>query len=85
MKRSRAALVRLAERNGKPVPLGSTARLEGSDVAQPVGYDGETYLTDLGATNVVVVQLPSGNSCRARFEFKASSGERPIIGPVLCQ
>jgi outer membrane usher protein len=85
VKRSRAALVRLADRAGKPLALGSTVQLEGSGDPQPVGYDGEVYLTDLGATNALVAQLPSGGSCKARFAFKAESGELPTIGPVSCQ
>jgi outer membrane usher protein len=85
VKRVRAALVRLSDRAGKPVPLGSAAQVEGSSEPQPVGYDGETYLTGLAAKNVVVVKLPSGAICKAQFEFAAKSGELPIIGPIPCQ
>jgi outer membrane usher protein len=85
VKRSRGALVRLALPDGKPVPLGSTALPDGSTEPQPVGYNGETYLTGLAAKNMVVVKLPSGTSCKARFDFKMEKGELPVIGPVPCK
>jgi outer membrane usher protein len=85
VKRTRAALVRLSDHGGQPIPLGSVAQLDGTSDPQPVGYDGETFLSGLGATNVVAVKLPSGATCKAKFDFKAKAGDLPVIGPVPCQ
>ena len=46
----KAALLKLRDRHGQPIPLGSIARVAGAP-DRPVGYDGEAYVTGLVAAN----------------------------------
>jgi len=84
IRRVHAALVTLQDANGKPIPLGSIAKVTGED-DQPVGFDGQAYLTGLKASNHVEVALPSGGSCSVQFDYRAVPGDIPAIGPVRCQ
>jgi outer membrane usher protein len=79
-----AALLALLGRNGQPVPLGSVAKVEGAE-DQPVGYDGEAYVTGLKPTNRLEVVLPNGTSCAVQFDYKPVKGDIPLIGPLRCQ
>lgn len=79
-----AALVRLRDRDDKPIPMGSIVQVPGQ-AAQPVGYDGEAYVNGLSAQNMLKVTLPNGTSCTAHLEYQAVAGDIPTIGPVRCQ
>ena len=79
-----AALLKLQDGNGQPVPLGSVAKVEGAE-DQPVGYDGEAYLTGLKPTNRVEVIFPSGALCAVQFDYRPAKGDIPVIGPLRCQ
>jgi outer membrane usher protein len=52
---------------------------------QPVGYDGEAYVTGLKPTNRMEVVLPQGTTCVAQFDYQPVKGDIPIIGPVVCK
>lgn len=82
--RTEGALVRLQLGTGKSVPLGASATLPGAE-PQPVGYDGEVYITGLKARNRLDVALPDGGHCIASFAFHAVPGTLPSIGPVPCR
>lgn len=79
-----AALVTLVDDQAVPVPIGSVVRLEGAP-DQPVGYDGQAYVTGLGATNRIAVTLPDGGTCVAVFDYARVKGDIPQIGPVICR
>lgn len=79
-----AALAVLVDPQGKPIELGSTVRLQERDQEFVVGYDGETYLDDLDAHNVLIATTPEGEICRAEAPFKARAGEQVRIGPLVC-
>jgi len=81
---TRAALVSFVDTAGKPVEVGSEARVEGAKAPQVVGYDGQTYLEDLKAHNVVRISGPKG-ACAAEFDFTPRPGEQVFIGPVTCR
>lgn len=68
----------------KPILLGSTVQVA-AESAQPVGYDGEVYLTELRPTNILKVTQPDGSTCIAHLKYTAVIGDIPVIGPVLCQ
>lgn len=52
--------------NGEFVPLGARVKIRENGQQAPVGYDGETYLSELGpGTNTLDVTLPNGTSCTA--------------------
>lgn len=82
---SHGALLKLVDRTGLPIPLGSTAMLLGASAPAPVGYDGEAYLEGLSAHNRVSVALVNGKRCTATFDYKPVAGDIPTIGPVVCQ
>jgi outer membrane usher protein len=81
---SRAALLRLVDENGSAIPPGSTATLRGSGVIEPVGYDGETYLSGLEPANIVDIVQPDGSRCSAAFDFVRVPGVTSVIGPLAC-
>jgi outer membrane usher protein len=84
IKKVRAALVKLTDGRGQPIPLGSVAKVEGAE-DQPVGYDGEAYVTGLQPTNKMEVVLPQGTTCVVQFDYKPEIGDIPIIGPIVCK
>jgi outer membrane usher protein len=80
----RGALIVLTGADGLPLPAGSKGRLEGSDETFVVGYDGEAYVKQLSASNIVVVENGDAE-CRASFAY-APDGHRQIkIGPIPCR
>jgi outer membrane usher protein len=80
----KAAVVILAEKNGKFVAPGSRGRLENSAEVFVVGYDGRAYVRGLADTNTVTITLASGE-CRASFPFTSRKNSQVVIGPVVCQ
>jgi outer membrane usher protein len=84
IKFSHGALLKLVDESGVPLPLGSTAKLLASGAVVPVGYDGDAYLSDLGAHNEIEVERPDGLRCRATFKYQSMPGEIPAIGPLRC-
>ena len=79
------ALLRLVDKAGKPLPLGSVATLQATGVGVPVGYGGEAYVQDLDAHNTVNVTGPKGSRCAVSFDFTAKPNDIPTIGPLTCQ
>ncbi len=79
-----SALLRLVDPAGKPVALGSTATLRATGAVVPVGYDGEAYVEDLAPHNRVIVLREGHPACTADFDYPASPGDIPTIGPVRC-
>jgi len=83
---SHGALLHLVDGHGGFVAVGSTCQVIKPSLGDEVtvGYDGEAYLTGLGAHDTALITLPDGDSCVAKFRYKASSGSIPEIGPVPC-
>ena len=79
-----AALLTLQDSSGAPIPLGSIAKVAGAE-DQPVGYDGQAYVTGLQPTNRMQVTLPNGTSCTVQFDYQPAQGDIPFIGPLRCQ
>ncbi|WP_404712931.1 fimbria/pilus outer membrane usher protein [Sphingomonas sp. MMS24-J13] len=84
IKASHAALLKLVDDAGVPLALGSTAVLESSGAAAPVGYDGATYIQDLAARNRLTVNKPDGRRCSVVFDYRPVPGDIPTIGPLMC-
>jgi outer membrane usher protein len=78
-----AALLTLHDSTDKPIPVGSGATVEGG-AQQPVGFDGQAYLTGLKLHNRVDVELPDGHHCAVQFDYHAKPGVVPSIGPLTC-
>lgn len=79
-----AALLKLVDHGGHPLPLGSLARVKG-EADRPVGYDGEAYVTGLAAQNEIAVRLPDGSRCTVHVAYQPVKGDIPTIGPIPCQ
>jgi outer membrane usher protein len=84
IKISHAALLRLVDEAGVPLPLGSTATLRSNGATAPVGYDGEAYIQDLNSRNEIAVERPDGQRCAVAFDYRAIPGDIPVIGPLRC-
>ena len=68
------AMVILVDKDKKPLAVGSPVRLENSQDEAVVGYDRQTYLKGLGASNVALVTTDHGE-CRASFPFTPRQGQ----------
>ena len=84
IKFSHAALLRLVDEAGVPLPLGSSATLKATGAVVPIGFDGDAYVEDLGPHNELLVELPKGRHCTVAFDYKPMPGEIPSIGPLRC-
>jgi len=81
----RAASIVLQDAEGKPLPVGSKARLEGAGgKGDIVGFDGVLYLDNLSDRNVIDVDTTDG-SCQVRFDYPRNAGAIPQIGPLTCR
>jgi outer membrane usher protein len=85
VKISHAALLRLVDGAGAPMPLGSAATLRATGVTVPVGYDGDAYVEDLSSHNELAVERMDGRRCTVVFDYRPLPGEVPTIGPLRCQ
>ena len=77
-------MVILTDKDSKPLPVGLPVRLKNSEETSVVGYDGQTYLKGLAASNVALVTTDRGE-CRASFQFTPDQDNQVVIGPVVCQ
>ncbi len=71
-KTSDASLI-LKLSNGDYVPLGSRVKIRENGQQAPVGYDGATYLSELGTSNTLDVTMPSGATCTAQLSPVANA------------
>jgi outer membrane usher protein len=85
IRKTNGALLVLVDDTGHPIPVGSAATLEATGIVAPVGYDGETFIENLGKTNQLVVQLPNDGRCVVTFNFSPTPGDVPRIGPLTCR
>ena len=82
---SHGALLRLVDDAGLPLPVGSVATLlKPPRPGVPVGYDGEAYVENLQPHNELLVERPDGRRCQATFDYHATAGDLPVIGPLIC-
>lgn len=79
-----AAVLTLTLEDGRTVPIGAHATLEGSGERTTVGYDGQAYFRQLKPTNTVTVEGRFGR-CQASFPYRASPNGVAVIGPVRCR
>jgi outer membrane usher protein len=80
-----AVLVVLVDEKGEPIGVGSSARLDGTGEAEPVGYDGQLFLPATTAHNRVFVDTAEGRKCVASFDFTAPAKDIAQIGPIVCR
>ncbi|WP_158215402.1 fimbria/pilus outer membrane usher protein [Candidimonas nitroreducens] len=82
---ARAATVILHDTAGRPLPVGSTVRLNGAAATSMLGYDGMAYLEGLLAHDRVQVTTGDGRSCSAAFDYRHVAGKMATIGPLRCE
>jgi outer membrane usher protein len=85
IRKTNGALLVLVDETGHPVPVGSSATLEPTGAAAPVGYDGETFVEGLQKQNRLQVQMPGDRRCAVTFAYSAVAGEIPKLGPLTCR
>lgn len=81
---TQSAVVIFNGANGKPVPVGTKGRLDGTDATFIVGYDGKSFIKDLKATNTAILATEAGE-CRATFDYAPDGDRQIVIGPVACR
>jgi outer membrane usher protein len=81
----RAALVRMQQDNGEPVPAGAQVRIEGQQEEVYVGRRGEAFITGLQPANRLSVHWPGG-ACSLSLALPAAANDEVLrIGPVQCR
>jgi outer membrane usher protein len=84
IKFNRAALLRVVDSAGVPLPLGSAATLQATGAVVPIGYDGDAYIEGLSPHNEVSIERPNGKRCSVAFDYLPAPGDIPLIGPLRC-
>lgn len=79
-----AAVVVLRDAKGILLPAGATGTHDATGETFVVGYDGETYLRSLGASNAVTVMV-NGKPCTARFEYQRDRAAFGRIDGAICR
>lgn len=78
------AVLILYGKDGKPLPAGYSAHLEGGE-SSIVGYDGQLYVRGLLKHNRVTVDLGPGGHCATDFAYDPRGSVQPQIGPLVCE
>ena len=85
--RSRSATLNLLQSDGRPVPAGAMASVDGSATAFPVGTAGQLYLSGLQAVNHVTARWGQGDRTRhCSFDLLLPAGTDPLpdLGVHAC-
>jgi len=75
----------LKDAAGQFIPLGASIRVRESGLQAPVGYDGVSYLQELGPVNTLDVLLPSGARCQATLTPEAGGDGGMRNEVVICR
>jgi outer membrane usher protein len=78
-----AAMVRLQDAAGHPIPAGTKGHRKDDSDSFVIGYDGQAYIKHLQRDNVIIVDL-GDHDCTASFSYQAAGGKRVAIGPIPC-
>ncbi|UTY56610.1 fimbria/pilus outer membrane usher protein [Massilia sp. erpn] len=85
VERYRAATIIVQQADGTPMPVGTPVRHVQSGAEAVIGYDGMTFVDELGEENELVVGKP-GVQCRVRFRYlPPANSALPVLGPFPCQ
>lgn len=87
VERYRAATVIVQDADGKPLAVGTPARLAGASgdpASTVVGYDGVVFLDGLRQSNDLVLGEGAA-ACTLHFDYQpGADGQLPVIGPLRC-
>jgi len=81
---SRGATLTVLLEDGKPLPVGATVKLIGSDETFVAGYDGEVYVAGLAPANRLRASWP-GKRCEFDFPFVPGKEALPDLGTFICK
>jgi outer membrane usher protein len=81
----RAASITLVDLAGRPLPVGLSVQLLGSDRSATLGWDGQVYLEGLALDNELLVRGVGFESCRARFTLDGQARGVARLGPLVCR
>jgi outer membrane usher protein len=84
IRHSHGATLTIKLENGDPLPLGASVQILGNDQTFAVGYDGETYLTDLNDSNRLRA-VWHDKSCEIDVRYKPSKDPLPDLGVFICR
>ena len=80
-----SALITLRLTNGAVAPAGAEVSRVGVSERAIVGYDGQTFLTDLKPVNDLIVHLEDDVTCVAHFAFTPSANGGPGVVEAICR
>ncbi len=87
VERYHAATVIVQDADGKPLAVGTPARLAGApgdSASTVVGYDGVVFLDGLRQSNDLVLGEGAA-ACSLHFDYQpGADGQLPVIGPLRC-
>ncbi|AKU24931.1 fimbrial assembly protein [Massilia sp. NR 4-1] len=84
VERYRAATIVVQQADGTPMPVGTPVRHVQSGAEAVIGYDGMTFVDELGEENELVLGKP-GAQCSVRFRYRPPAGSAlPVLGPFPC-
>jgi outer membrane usher protein len=85
VRRVTAALIKLVDRDGRVLPVGSQVLENHSGQAGTVGYDGLVYFEDLPPQLEIHGQRPDGSSCRVEAVLSQPATALTQLGPLTCE
>jgi outer membrane usher protein len=80
-----AALVTFSQPDGKPVEVGASGTAKAGADPFVVGYDGQTLVENLKASNLITITLLDGSTCVATFPYKPQPGKQVSISDAICK
>lgn len=80
----RAALVKIHDEAGEPVPAGAVVQIKGQKEEAFVGRRGEAFITGMQDRNELLVRW-KGSSCAFSLALPAANDEVLRVGPVTCR
>lgn len=80
----RAALVKIHQEDGEPVPAGAVVSVQGQPGEVFVGRRGEAFVTGLQPRNELAARWPGGR-CGFALALPAANDEVLRLGPVTCR
>ena len=80
-----AALVTFSGPDGKPIAVGASGTTKTGSEPFVVGYDGQTLVENLKASNRLTLTLPDETTCVATFQYKPQRGKQVSITDAICQ
>jgi len=82
--RTYAAMVRIVDETGKPLPLGGVLHEAGGSAKFSVGFDGAVYITGLEQPKTLTIKLPV-STCGVSIDAIKASRFPARLGTLICK